>query len=189
MIQSKGFLAKIEDFTEGLSFKQKYFSKNFKKILDKLEQNKGTTIEVWEPLFEFLITKGKERSIWELSGSTFIECFIELYKKKIKKMKLKESEIHDIELKIELAKLGFPDREIYITSIGNLYQLDKEMCLDYGWKLIRNMLIKRRKSVWHSIFSGFIAYTFLSIINSDNYLNYWNIYLKYLKNLFEIMDQ
>ena len=66
--------------------------------------------------------------------------------------------------------------------------MDKEKCFEFGWQVISNLFVKLRKYVWYTTYRDFVTYTFLPKINVTNYLNFWNIYMKYLRNLFRIME-
>jgi len=182
------FLNSIKNFSKELSFEQKYYPKNFEKIIEKLEKRKECTFEGWTKIFEFLIKTGEDKSILSLDCSSFVIEFIKFYLTKIPSIPLNETDINDLELKIEIAKLEAPDYEFFSNSLENLYILDKEKCFKYGWQVISNLFVKLRKYVWYTTYRDFVTYTFLPKINVNNYLNFWNIYMKYLRNLFRIME-
>jgi len=96
--------------------------------------------------------------------------------------------IKDLEIKIKKALLKSPKDEFPFVSIEKLYTLDKQESFDYGWEVLYNQFVNRRKKIIHYIPHDFIMYTFLSKINKTNFENFWDVYFTYLKRLFRLMD-
>jgi hypothetical protein len=164
------------------------YSVDFLKILTELDEFEHITFESWRNLFEYLIKQGEDKSILETFSSSFIISFIDFYKGKIKSMRLDETEIKDLEIRIEKSFLKSPKDEFSFTSIEKLYALDKEECFKYGWEVINNQFNIRRKKIINYIPHDFTMYTFISKITETNFEYYWKIYFRYLKNLFKFMN-
>jgi len=157
-------------------------------LLTELDKIEDITIESWRNLFEYLMKQGKDKSILEFLNSHFITSFIEFYKCKIKTMNLEETEIINLELRIEKSLLKSPKEKFIFSSIKKLYSLDKEECFKYGWEVMYNQFIIRRKKIINSIPCDFTMYTFISKINETNFEYFWETFFKYLTNLFGLMD-
>lgn len=180
------YLSEIRE--KNFSQEQIEYSVDILKILTELDEFEQVTFESWRNLFEYLIKQGEDKSILETFNSSFIIYFIEFYKGKLKSKRLDETEIKDLEIKIEKSFLKSPKDEFSFSSIEKLYALDKEECFKYGWEVINNQFNIRRKKIISYIPHDFTMYTFISIINETNFKYYWKIYFRYLKNLFKFMN-
>jgi len=186
------FIEKINSFFEEIDQKelseQREYSVDMPKILAELDELDNVTFANWEELFEYFINQGKDKSVTEISNTDFIFSFFEFFINKKQKMGFEKLIIKDLEIKIKKALLKSPKDEFPFVSIEKLYTLDKSESFDYGWEVLYNQFVIRRKKILHYIPHDFIMYTFLSKINKTNFENFWDVYFTYLKRLFRLMD-
>ena len=172
------------------SLDNKTYSINIPKILIELEKNGNATLIKWENILKYLLTQDKLRNL------SFIYTFFHFYKKMIKDLKSDNSSIKQLEIKIkqfeimkEKARLPSPKYPLHPdTSLRTLFRLDKHECFEYGWELFQNIFIINHTKISHYKFRNFVMYTFLSRINKSNFIFFWDIYFKYLQDLFRLME-
>lgn len=91
-------------------------------------------------------------------------------------------------IRIALAELHSPGSTYsFQTSLRKLFDLDQDVAFRWGWANL-GLIIRKRDILW-SIMSGsdWIVMTFLTRVNKTNYKVYWEIYLNYLKELFDFI--
>lgn len=187
------FLERISIFLKGIREddlkEQKESSINLNELFTKLDNNENVTFEVWKNLFKYLFQQKENKSLLNKYESFLLISFIAFYKEKANKKNLDQKDIQIFEIAMEKSFLKSPDDPYPLEiSLERLYTLDKLSCFNYGWELFKYQFVLKRKIILHYLPYDYIMYTFLSKINQTNFRVFWNIYFKYLQDLFNLID-